>query len=357
MLAKVLGSKVVQNPTKRKLIVEIAPGLVLEDARYYKLISKTASTPLTKKLAMVNHNGNDNNNDNNNNNNNEWRKNALGEEMLQDYETTITHWNAEDENEELLSDRISYAYRFGSDLSPFSPLDEAGLIQRSPVKLTVLGYMPEASIPQYLRVDSPYVLSGNESRRCCAAISALAQALQRTKQVAVATFVKGVDKDPILCGLFPLLETSNENKVAGDNNNNSAYQDQQPLRLIIMQLPFAGDVRYPHLEYPVQNKNENKDHLEADAAATACCDDLIDKLMLPDDALNYRDIPDYKVRSFYKTVVKRILDKNCDVVPTRIDPTTGVDSMDTPSQIRTKAQPAVAAFYESFRLTKKFGDA
>ncbi len=328
ILQKILGSRVVENPSKRKLIVEIAPGFVLEDARYYKLISKTASMPLKKKLVMVESESHPKSN------NILPRKNALGEEMLQDYETVNTRWNAEDENEELLEDRITHAYRFGSDLLPFSYLDEAGLQQRSPVKLSILGYVPESSIPPYLRIDSPYVLTGNNSRRCCAAISALATALHREKKVAIATFVKGVDKDPILCGLFPLLQ----------NESNDARQktSPNPLRLIITQLPFSGDVRYPHLDYP---------EISARPSA-ACCDELIDKLMLPEETLDYKRTPNPKVRSFYKTVVERVLDKTCDVVSTRVDPVTKIDSMDTPIEIKKKAQPAVAAFYDTFHLTK-----
>ena len=349
MLQKVLGSRVVENPSKRKLIVEIAPGLVLKDARYYKLISKTASMPLKKKLIMVDDPGS-----HSKISSIEAKKNTLGEVMLQDYETVNTRWNAEDENEELLEDRITHAYRFGSDLLPFSYLDEAGLKQRSPVKLTILGYVPESSIPHYLRIDSPYVLTGNESRRCCAAISALATGLHRQKKVAIATFVKGVDKDPILCGLFPLLD--NENDV-GEIINGSIKENsgnQQPLRLIIMQLPFSGDVRYPHLDYP-ESCEKDGDEARKNPAAN-CCDDLIDKLMLPQDALDYKHIPNHKVRSFYKTVVKRVLDKSCDVVPTRIDLVSGTDSMDTPLEIKQRAQSAVAAFYETFRLTEKTRD-
>ena len=328
ILQKILGSKVVENPAKRKLIVEIAPGFMLEDARYYKLISKTASMPLKKKLVMVDPESHGKSN------NIIPRKNALGEEMLQDYETINTRWNAEDENEELLEDRITHAYRFGSDLLPFSYLDEAGLQQRSPVKLSILGYVPESSVPPYLRIDSPYVLTGNDSRRCCAAISALATALHREKKVAIATFVKGVDKDPILCGLFPMLQN--------ENNETQPKTSPNPLRLIIMQLPFSGDVRYPHLDFPEIPEKPS----------SACCDDLIDNLMLPEDALDYKRTPNHKVRSFYKTVVKRVLDKTCDVVSTRVDPVTEIDSMDTPIEIKKKAQPAVTAFYDTFHLTK-----
>jgi hypothetical protein len=80
---------------------------------------------------------------------------------------------------------------------------------------------------------------------------------------------------------------------------------------------------------------------------------MIEKLMLPQDTLDYKHIPNHKVRSFYKTVVKRVLNKTCDVVPTRIDPISGTDSMDTPFEIRKQAQPAVTAFYDSFHLTEK----
>ena len=85
------------------------------------------------------------------------------------------------------------------------------------------------------------------------------------------------------------------------------------------------------------------------------CDDLIENLMLPEDTLDYKHIPNHRVRSFYKTVVKRVLDKTCDVVATRIDPASGIDSMDTPLEIRKRAQPAVAAFYKSFNLKETRG--
>ena len=341
ILQKVLGSRVVENPSKRKLVVEIAPGLVLEDARFYKLISKTATMSLKKKLVMVDPGAHTRGSSI------EAKKNSLGEEMLQDLETSNTRWNAEDENEELFAHQVTGAYRFGSDLLPFSSLDEAGLKMRSPVKLTILGYVPESSVPHYLRIDSPHVLTGNESWRCCAAISALATALHRQKRVAIATFVKAVDRDPILCGLFPLLENENEMGERYNNSmNDESSNNEQALRLIVMQLPFSGDVRYPHLESPDSNDKICK-------TSEIACDDLIEKLMLPQETLDYKHIPNHKVRSFYKTVVKRVLDKSCDVVPTRIDPATGTDSMDTPFEIRKYAQPSVAAFYDTFCLMEK----
>lgn len=337
---KLVGSRSFQNPGKRKLVVEIVPGLVLEDARYYKLITGTASPRLIEKLAVVDQDSHS-----------KICLNTLGDQILQDFEKTTTHWNADDENEELLQEQRTDAYRFGSDLLPFSELDEEGLKQHSPVKLSILGYVPESSVPHYLRIDSPYVLTGNESRRCCAAISALAIGLHRSKQVAIATFVKGVNSDPILCGLFPLLEDDNEMdeiKSAEESHN------QQPLRLIIMQLPFSGDVRYPHLDYP--NSHAMHENISDDpkrASLADCCDNLIQKLMLPRDILDYEQIPNHKIRSFNETVTKRVLDKTCNLVATRLDPVSGADSMDTPFEIRKQAQSVVQAFYDSFHLMEK----
>jgi hypothetical protein len=84
--------------------------------------------------------------------------------------------------------------------------------------------------------------------------------------------------------------------------------------------------------------------------AAEVCDDLIDKLMLPDDALDYTRIPNPKIRSFYKTVVKRILDKDAPIVETRI--VDGQDQMGTPKEVAERAQSAVDAFYKTFPLKK-----
>jgi ATP-dependent DNA helicase 2 subunit 2 len=320
MLDKILGRRVV-IPSKRKLIFEIAPDSVLEEARYYLLLSKTSATRLKKKLVMMD-------------GNNQPRTNTLGEEMYQDLENIYQHIDPET-GEDVDEDQISKAYKFGSDLIPFNAIDEAGLEIRSPVKLSIVGYAQLDQVPEYLRIGPPYVLTGNESRRCCAAISALARALQRTNKVAIATFVKTKDHAPILCGLFPLEE--------GD----------EPLRLVIMRLPFAGDVK-GFLQLPSLDSVVAKE----DAKAATACDNLIDKLMLPDVYLESSSVPNPKIRSFYKTVIGRVLDKESPVVDFRGTATTGTGShktkiMETPQNINERAQPSVDAFYNSFSLKKE----
>jgi hypothetical protein len=187
MFDKILGRRVIK-PSMRKLIFQIAPGKILEDARYYLLLSKTSTPPLKKKVVEVDED-------------NRPKKNSLGVEMVDDFFTDVQHWDAA--GDEVPLDQVSTAFRFGADLLPFNEVDEAGLAHPSPVKLTILGYMDTRQVPEYLRIGPPYVLTGNQSRRCCAAIAALAVGLKRTNKVAIATFVKTKDKDPILCGLFP----------------------------------------------------------------------------------------------------------------------------------------------------------
>ncbi|KAL3912462.1 MAG: hypothetical protein SGARI_001143 [Bacillariaceae sp.] len=277
MLNKILGRRVIV-PSNRKLLFEIAPDHVLEDARYYLLLQKASTGSLKKKLVMVD-------------SNNQPRVNALGDEMHEDMDNkSVIHIDPET-GEDIDEEQISKAYKFGSDLIPFNAVDEAGLEIKSPVKLSIVGYAQIEQVPEYLRIGPPYVLTGNESRRCCAAISALAQALQQTNKVAIAHFVKTTDKAPILCGLFPLEEEGHD-----------------PIRLVIMQLPYAGDVKgflqLPSLDSVAATENQT---------ATTACDDLIDNLMLSDDALDHSTVPNPKIRSFYKTVISRVIDNDAPV--------------------------------------------
>jgi Ku70/Ku80 beta-barrel domain/Ku70/Ku80 N-terminal alpha/beta domain len=317
MFDKILGRRVIV-PSKRKLLFQIAPDHVLEDARYYLLLSKASTATLKKKVVEVDENNNP-------------RKNSLGIEMVDDYVTNVQHWDAA--GDEVPWDQVSRAFRFGADLLPFNDIDDAGLMQPSPVKLTILGYMTTQQVPEYLRIGPPYVLTGNDSRRCCAAISALARALKRTNKVAIATFVKTKDKDPILCGLFPLEEL------------------EEPIHLVVMQLPFSDDIRY-FPELPSLDINAGKENTRTKEAT----DNLIDSLMLPDDALNYRIMANPKIRSFYKTVVDRVFDRNAPVVDVRTAED-GSDNMSTPMEIEKRAQPAVDAFYNALSLKKVDKDA
>ena len=112
----------------------------------------------------------------------------------------------------------------------------------------------------------------------------------------------------------------------------------------MMQLPFNSDVRIPQL------RNFDDVLSKPNPKAEQVCDDLIESLMLPNDVLDYTHIANPKIRSFYKTAVRRVLDREAAVVRTRTDQFSG--PMATPAEIRNKAQPALEAFHNVFRLKK-----
>lgn len=202
-----------------------------------------------------------------------------------------------------------------------------GLLHTSPVKLTILGYLPERSVPKYLRIGPPYALAGADSLKTCAAIAALAVGLEKLSQVAVATLVKTKDADPILVGLFPY----------------NSQNEPSPRHLCMMQLPFRGDVLNLDLD-PLPDPDNDPSSEKRKAA-----DNLIESMLLPAEALDHTRIPNPHVRSFHQTVVQRMLDPTCPVVSVRTEKD---DPMATPPEVMETAKPAVAAFEEAFPLSR-----
>jgi len=196
-------------------------------------------------------------------------------------------------------------------------LDLSGLANISPVSIKVLGYLPLTSVPPAYRIGPPYVMSGADSRPACAAIAALAQGLHRKQQVGIATMVKTKDTDPILVGLFPMGEP--------------------PLHLVLLQLPFAGDI-------PQFTLDEEEEIDETDKT----CDEMIDALMMTEDEFHHANIANPYLRSFHKTVVQRVLDPKCPVVKVR---TKQDDPMATPKDVLENAMPALRRFRKTFPLT------
>lgn len=305
ILQKVVGHRISKS-TRSKFILKIAPGLEF-DARFSKLLSRASKPPLAKQVAMTDEQG-------------RARINALGEEMTEPYQTILSHWDPENEEEEVTE--IAKAYKYGSDIIPMGGFDQSGLITISEVKMVILCYLPLHKVPPELRIGPPYAISGADSLRTCAAISAMATALRQKELVAIATFVKRKNTDPILVGIFPLKE--------GDKSTH----------LVFLQLPFQDDIPTRILPSFEPSKDATKENV---------CDDLIDSLMLDSDALDYTRIPNPRIRSFHQTVVSRVIDPKLPVIPARPEED---DPMATPRNVLEHARPALQAFRKTFPLTK-----
>jgi ATP-dependent DNA helicase 2 subunit 2 len=331
ILKKTLGKRVAKS-IRRKFIFRIAPGLVLEEARFSLLISKASAPTLQKQVVQMDDVVVDDQHEA------KPKKNAIGDEMTSDIQTIVSHWDPEKEEEEVTD--VAYAYRYGSDLVPMGGFDLQGLTKPSPVCIQILGYLQAEKVPRELMIGPPYAISGADSRRACATVSALARALQRTKQVGIATMVKSKDADPILVGLFP-LQPAGADAVA---DAEGATLTNAPIHLVVLQLPFQGDV--PKLSLSPLDVVT----IETTSPKAKACDDLIDALMLPPETgMDYTSIPNPYIRAFHKTVVQRALDPSCPVVAVRTKDND--DPMRTPPEIVKRAQPAIDNFHKTFPLS------
>ena len=351
ILKKVVGRQPSRS-MKSKVQFEIAPGLSV-DARHCKLISRKTVPSLKRQLVQVNPMTNSP------------RKNALGEEMMEEPRIDKSYWKLDtafssagapsssfgtsdngnrngnqtnqdrdvNDPEENSSSRGEYnqevhevadGYRYGSDLVPIGALDIEGLKTTGPARLQVLGYTDRINIRQEIIRGPPSVLTGNDSRRACAAISALAKAIHETNQVGIATLVKKKDGDPILVGLWP-------------------YEDTDPLHLVMFELPFAGDVANLSSLSPLDDVQVSETSSKSQA-----CDALIDSLMLPAEALDYRHIPNPHVRSYHKNVIRLALDPNAEMISVRDEED---DPMTTPQALLKAAEPALKKFRTEFPMS------
>ncbi|KAL3939651.1 MAG: hypothetical protein SGBAC_005652, partial [Bacillariaceae sp.] len=165
----------------------------------------------------------------------------------------------------------------------------------------------------------------------CAAVSAMARGLERTGKVAIANFVQMKNRDPSLVGIFPNVNQLKERKEA----EKATYEN--PVDLIILKLPFMGDVVVPGRN-PFEEHEESKEKV---------CDDLIDALTLESDQLEYTRIANPMIRSYWKTVTARVKDPKHELVMARNEKD---DEITTPRKVLDGAKGALDAFYESFPL-------
>ena len=355
-LQQVLDStrgKRIPKSTRRKVEFNIAPGLSIQ-ARYSLMLSRANIKSLKREVVLVDDEGNP-------------KKNSLNEEMMAGVEGETSHWDIDNPDLEVPADKRTKAYKYGADLIPVGAWDETALKFPSPVSISILGYMPQDSIPRYLRIGDPYAVTGEDSRRSAVAISALAQAMHKEGQAAICKFVKTKDGDPLLAALFPLVEDGDdiganvddsrdangnngdeesegsrsgdeeEEEGGGGSERTNTSRPKGPHRLYLVQLPFAKDVNV----FSMAPLEDHPDEVDA-----AKCDALIDSLMLPDDCLQSEKIGNPAVRSFNKTLIDRAIDPNAPLAFTR---SKGPDDpMSCPAEIKERAKGAIDAFLTAF---------
>lgn len=342
------GGKKIPIATKGKIELRIAPGLKVEARKMILMgIKKTPSLKTVAAMLATSENGTSNVTytdavlpDGNVASNegiledikSKFAVNALGQEMTVSIKT-ITSYVDESEPDRLVSetDRTT-AISYGSSLVPMNAFDYEGLKKAADkVHIEILGYVGREKIPPCCIIGPPTAISGHDSQQACALISGLAQALQRLNKVAICTFLKTTTSQaPVLGGLFPMQE--------------SGYL--QPIHLVFLQLPFAGEVK--------QLEMRSFDEFFTDAETSSkskACDAVIDALMLPDDILESGKIPSPVLRSWKETLLKRVVDPTAEIVAVRTFDKH--DTMVTPPDVLERAIPALDSFHGIFPLVQK----
>lgn len=305
-----LGKRI-PTSMKSKIQFHIAPGLSL-NARRSLLLSKASFPSLKKDAVELDSNGNP-------------ALDGNGDVMTYPVKQFTDHYADEKSQEEVSENNRTQGYRYGADYIPMSSVDTEGLrIERSDPSIRILGYVDQSAIPRPFLIGPPYLISGFDSHRVCCAIAALAQGLHRLKKVAICTHFKSKGSGPVVGALYPLEENGKT----------------EPTRLFFVQLPFADD-RRPFNLFPLEPALE-------DSAESRACDDLIDAMMLPPDALRSENIANPSIRSFHKTVKVRAVDPtSTQVVSVRTDDDSA-DPMSTPADVLMGATSALETFARTF---------
>jgi ATP-dependent DNA helicase 2 subunit 2 len=311
------GKRLVSSQ-KKKVEFKIAPGVIL-NARYLLMMKKADEfEKLTTKACIVDSESG------------QPLMDASGEELLEDVLQREILVDEDAPDVSIDKEDVTTAILFGSTLVPMSSFDFEGIkSDRGGPLIEILCYLDRTKIPDAYLMGPPYAISGDESQKTCAAISALAQALSRLNRVGICTFSKQKGKRPVLGALFPLPEP--------------IYP--HPIHLVFLRIPFADEAK-PFSMDPLDGFLKGPQN----AVKTQSCDDLIKSLMLPNEILNPGQVPYPVSRSWNQTKVERAMNPQAGVVSVRGKED---DPLSTPAHVLERALPAIQVFRQTFPLERK----
>jgi len=290
-------------------------------------------------------------------------KDVLGEDDEVDRVVSARQYVVKGENlyDVVPDSDVTTAIRYGSDLIPMDKIAAQGVrkMKQPPSmasgssssssagrRFEILGYMERSKVPiSYLTGESRIVSGYNDKEVCTrsrALVGALAQALQQQEKVAICNCYKTNNGDPVLGALFPFSEEGSLRRLKRDEHSKPPPPPQQ---LVFLQLPYAGDVKMLDMQ-------SFEEYIDADKLKAT--DNMIDALMLPDDALKSGTVPSPFQRSWNRTKLRRATDPGCDIVSVRSG--VGTDPMKTPRDVLARSQEAIHKFRAAFSLLGKDRD-
>ena len=376
-MQELLDAKVgkrIRKGSPRNLQLHVGPGMTIA-VKALKLLVQEGSPKIIKHAVTMDHRGAP-------------QLNGIGQEMSEPTTEIRTFWRhinveqaqqdgsgdeadqpgmaeeegAEDELVEVAEEDITTAIRYGKDLIPWGEQDKAGLkieedcgysdttFDAESPYIHILGYVRRDAIPYRLIVGPPYGITGSLSKRACTVVAALSRTLHKSEFVALCTMKLSKTGIPCLAGLFPFEEGTKTD------------------RLLLFKLPFCDDVKCFGLEgfqdvlEEEEGGEESKQSSQSQYSVKSlhsknqASDDLVDSLMLPDDAICSGKIPSPFFTSFNKTILKRATateqegrNEMDDIVAVREQ----LDLMAIPKDAMNRSAPALEKFRAAFPLKMK----
>ncbi|XP_064167548.1 X-ray repair cross-complementing protein 5 isoform X2 [Anguilla rostrata] len=191
----------------------------------------------------------------------------------------------EDDNEtEVTKEDTIQGFRYGSDIVPFSKVDQEQMKYKSDGKcFTVLGFSKQEQIKRYQFMGSQVikVFAPKDDEHAGVALSALIRALDQLKMVAIVRYAYDRRSNPQVGAAFPCVKEKYE-------------------CLMYVQLPFVEDLRqfvFPSLE--------NKKFAPTEEQLSAV-DSLIDSMMLVEETEDGDTVDTFKVNELPNPQFQRL---------------------------------------------------
>ncbi|KDO24367.1 hypothetical protein SPRG_10445 [Saprolegnia parasitica CBS 223.65] len=231
-------------------------------------------------------------------------------------------------DEEVAPEARIKAYKYGSEMIPFSTADQASLKLETTRSLKILGFLPRDCVDRSMFMSNTDAVFGDFTKpRAQEALAALVRAMADENKVAIARFVARANAAPKVVVLIP---------------NTCSGKDGRLHCLWLQQIPFEEDMR--QYEFPSLRVAKATPTKEQQDVADA----LVDALMLPSDKQQLHSkafCP--SLQRFYDTIPKRAEDPQCPVasLPPYVERYLREDK-----ELFTTALPSIQRFNAAFQL-------
>uniref|UniRef100_A0A8C5HLZ9 X-ray repair cross-complementing protein 5 n=1 Tax=Gouania willdenowi TaxID=441366 RepID=A0A8C5HLZ9_GOUWI len=243
----------------------------------------------------------------------------------------------DDDNEtEVQKEDIIQGFRYGSDIVPFSKVDQEQMKYTHDGKcFAVLGFTKQSSVQRHRFMGTQVIkiFPGKDDEHAAVALSALIQALHELQMVAIVRYAYDRRSNPQVGAAFPCIKQDHE-------------------CLMYVQLPFMEDLR--HFTFP---SLENNSKFTPSDEQLSAVDSLIDSMMLVEEDEDGKQKDIFKVHDIPNPAFQRLF--QC-LHHRAVNPGTPLPAMESwlkatlecPEVIRERCQSALGEIKNKFTLTQ-----